>query len=64
MYCVMLGNIVVDEDTEKVRFGEFIYRQFDTQAIKNMAKAVSKAHCRFEWESQMQSRLERIIGED
>ena len=23
MYCVMLGNTVVDEDTEKVRLGEF-----------------------------------------
>ena len=45
MYCVMLGNTVVDEDTEKVRLGEFIYRQFDVQAIKNIDKAASKAHC-------------------
>src|SRR5438552_7670246 len=45
MYCVMIGNTVVDEDTEKVRLGEFIYRQFDVQAIKNIDKAASKAHC-------------------
>ena len=29
MYGVILRNTVVDEDTEKVRLGEFIYQQFD-----------------------------------
>ena len=48
MYCDMLGNTVVDEDTEKVRLGEFIYRQFDVQAIKNIDKVASKARCGFE----------------
>ena len=48
MYGVMLGNTVVDEDTEKVRVGEFIYRQFDVQAIKNIDKVASKARCGFE----------------
>ena len=29
MYGVILRNTVVDENTEKVRLGEFIYQQFD-----------------------------------
>src|SRR5438552_2858451 len=49
MYCVILGNPVVDEDTEKVQLGEFIYRQFDVQVIKNINKTASNAYCGFEW---------------
>ena len=64
MYCVMLGNTVVDEDTEKVRLGEFIYRQFDVQAIKNIDKAASKAHCGFEWESGNAVISARLVGKD
>ena len=64
MYCSMFGNTIVDEDTEKVQLGKFIYRQFDVQAIKNIDKAASKAHCGFEWESGNAVISARLVGKD
>ena len=64
MCCVILGNTIVDEDTEKVRLGEFIYRQFDIQVIKNIDKAASTAHCGFEWESGNAMIFTKQVGKD
>ena len=64
MYCVMLGNTVVDEDTEKVRLSEFIYRQFDVQAIKNINKTASNPHYGLEWESATAVISARFVRKD
>ena len=47
-YCIMLGSIPVEEDAERVKLGEFKYRNFEVQAIKMVDRAVTKAGCGFE----------------
>ena len=48
---VMLGDITVIGDTDFLKHKEFDYRQFETQAIRKLDKAVSDDKCGFEYES-------------
>ena len=48
---VMLGDITVIGDTDFLKHKEFDYRQFETQAIRKLDKAVSDDKRGFEYES-------------
>jgi hypothetical protein len=48
---VMLGEITVIGDTDFLKHKEFDYRQFETQAIRKLDKAVSDDKRGFEYES-------------
>ena len=47
----MLGNTPIEEDAERVKLGEFKYRNFEVQAIKMVDRVATKAGCGFEWQS-------------
>src|SRR5271169_512275 len=63
-YCIMLGSTPVEEDAERVKLGEFKYRNFEVQAIKTVDRAATKAGCGFEWQSGKAVVSAKLVGKD
>ena len=47
-YCIMLRSTSVEKNAERVKLGEFKYRNFEVQVIKMVDRVATKAGCGFE----------------
>ena len=50
-WSVMLGDVVLDTDSDSVILGQFSYRDLNNKAIKEVSRATAKSKKDFEWVS-------------